>query len=135
MVCQVDGMGAIMNRKVPIRSGQPVCRALLVIVAGLFALMPLGVSAGQIYGQITENGRSVQKDVPVKIACGSAPPITARTDRFGSYQIFVRSTGRCQITIMLGDAGLTQRVVSYANPTRYNFDIVGRGNQRRLIRR
>lgn len=121
-----------MHRTVLGRTGRVMCHARALFAASLLA--PLPAFAGQIYGQITANGRSVPAGVQVTLACGGSP-LGGRTDRFGSYQVFVPRRGRCEITIHYGGARLTAGVVSYADPVRYNFDILQRGGERRLIRR
>jgi hypothetical protein len=68
----------------------------------------------------------------VQITCsGGVPPASTRTDRFGSYQLYVATNGRCQISVHFGGAAIVGDIVSYERPTRYNFDIVGA----QLIRR
>jgi len=103
-------------------------------IAALVFLPTPGI-AGQIYGQITVNGRSAGHGIPITIACAASAPLKTATDRFGAYQVYAPATGRCGITISFDGRNLNENVVSYPNPARYNFDISGQGAAMRLIRR
>jgi hypothetical protein len=107
----------------------------MVAAAATLHAFPAESLAGQIYGQITAGGRSVSEGVEVVIACGGASSASTRTDRFGAYQLYVDAGGRCQITVRFRGAAVVGDVVSYANPVRYNFDIVEQDGKPRLMRR
>jgi hypothetical protein len=84
--------------------------------------------AATIYGFIHENNQPVVKKELV-LKCGEIEAAKALTDERGNYRITTAHTGRCNLVIDRDRA--SGEVVLYAEPTQYNFDIIGR----RLIRR
>jgi hypothetical protein len=110
-------------------------RIAMAILAIALPEIPTEAQAGQIYGQITAGGTSVKEGVQVVITCGDARATSTQTDRFGAYQVYVAVNGRCHIAVHFGGAPIESDVVSYPNPVRYNFDIVGRGAETRLMRK
>ena len=82
------------------------------------------------YGSIRDGGRPVAERTPVTIKCGTAP-YKGTVDRFGSYKIAVRTTGRCELQVN----NLQAEVISYDGPVRYDFEIVRTGGGARLERR
>lgn len=97
---------------------------VLAALAGLSGL----AAAGTIYGVILENGRPVS--APLTLKCG-ARQATTTPDQRGSYNLNVDAIGRCNLQV----AGGTAEITVYDNPTRYNFELVGQGANRRLVQR
>ena len=88
-----------------------------VLCAAVLFAIPHSSMAGQVYGTIAGaagplSGRTVT------IKCGNAAPSSGNTDRYGSYSLFVRKTGRCEISVD-GFEPLTIRV--YNDPVRYDL--------------
>ena len=98
-------------------------------------LVTYRASGGEIYGTISERGRPVVRE-GVAISCRdtNANPSAdeKQTDGFGSYRLFVKSLGPCDLTVR--DLAPVQ-VLSYGNAQRYNFEIVGVDGKTILQRR
>src|SRR5262245_7024820 len=100
---------------------------MLAIVAWAAVSTPQPVVAGQIFGHVTRDGRSVGAGVQIRVACGgdAFPPVQTNGD--GYYEIYVPSVGECQIQIDYENQSPTYPVISYQDPVRYSFDIAGQG--------
>ena len=101
-------------------------RARRAIVAGrliLFTLVTCAASAfgGEIYGTIKENGKPVEKDIPVTIEL-NGKPYSKTTDEFGSYRIIVAETGKGTVKIVFKQQTIGCDIQSYSTPVR--FDLV-----------
>ncbi|NOY62588.1 MAG: hypothetical protein GXP10_05425 [Gammaproteobacteria bacterium] len=101
-----------------------VRRSLLGFVMFMFAM---GVAqAGKIYGTLQFNGQAVAQGTAVILKC-SGQRYSALVGKHGRYTLNVRGEGPCSLTVG-GYAGASARVVSYGEPTRYNFIISKNGN-------
>lgn len=101
--------------------------AALSIVAAAFTLAPPGPAvAGQIYGKITDNGRSVGGGHPIAVRNCRAPATT--TDRLGFYEIFIADNGPCELVITYRQRQVAVTIRSYRDPVEYNFDLVRSGS-------
>ncbi len=90
-------------------------------------LLPSLLHAGQIFGSITSSGRGVA-NATIEINCGGAIT-TGATTSDGSYRINVPQQGQCIFT--LPQHGASAIVVSYPNPSQYDFQLEGKQLQRR----
>ena len=82
------------------------------------------VRAGQIYGSVKEGSRSVGEGVEVSINCGGKP-ISARTDSYGSYKLYVPNSGKCTLSIYYQNQWSQPfPVFSDQEPLRYDFELV-----------
>ena len=90
-------------------------------------LLPSLLHAGQIFGSISSSGKPVP-NTPIEIKCGEAVTSGATTGD-GSYRINVPQQGPCTLT--LPRYGASTIVVSYPNPSQYDFQLVGKQLQRR----
>ena len=88
------------------------------------AACPGIAGAAQIFGTLQESQHPVAANVAVVVQCeGNSYP--GATDAFGSYSIFVPVQGRCTLTVQYGGRASQAFVVySYADPARYDFDLV-----------
>jgi hypothetical protein len=99
----------------------------------LIVLFPTLAYTGQIFGSLREGRRSVGQGVPVEVICGR-DRYPARTDAYGSYNIYTPKTGKC--TFVVNYNGQSQHVVySYSDPVRYDFELIQSGRGYQLRRR
>jgi len=97
----------------------------------LFSLaFPIAVYAGQIYGFIVNEGGKPLPNVTIEISCGGGKPIVGQTLGDGTYRINIPQQGPCKLTLPR-NGGVAANVVSYPNPSQYNFQLVGTRLQRR----
>ncbi len=84
-----------------------------------------GVSqAGHIYGTI-KSGRSNVSGAIVVIECGGRIFQSKRTDHYGSYSLNVRTTGDCQLKVIINNtSSLPFRAYSSQKPLRYDFELL-----------
>jgi hypothetical protein len=85
-------------------------RASLALVLLVFASPAL---AGEIYGTVTENGKSVGEGVAVAARCGDKTYPQVKTDKTGSYHLVVAETGKCALTVHWKDQAPALEVASY----------------------
>ena len=100
----------------------------------LIMLFPLCAFAGEIYGSLEVNGRSIGPGVKVEIRCGNNT-YTEQTDGYGSYSVYVRDTGGCHLTVQYGSQSPQIDVYSYPNSVRYDLVLEGSGGQYSLRRK
>lgn len=84
-------------------------RAVCLIV---ITAIPLGASAGEIYGKITlSNAAVVGADVAAK--CGDKSYPAVKTDKTGTYNLVVAEAGKCSLSIAHDGGTATVDVASY----------------------
>ena len=104
------------------------------IVLLLILLFPVSAFAGNIFGNLKEEGRSVGPGVAVQIKCGGDGPV-GKTDEYGAYSINV-PRGRCELTVNYrGQWTPPFQIASSDDPARYDFDVVNEKGQYVLRRR
>jgi hypothetical protein len=82
--------------------------------------------AGQIYGTIRDAAGKPMPGVAIKIVSPTKATYEAKTGADGAYRVFVTENGKCEFQAMLGGkAPATVNVFSYAEPTKYDFEVVG----------
>jgi hypothetical protein len=80
--------------------------------------------AGQVYGTLRDGGGKGLAGVPIVIISAAKVSYEGKTGADGSYQIFVKETGRCEFRADLGGkAPATANVFSYAEPAKYEFEV------------
>ena len=89
----------------------------------LLVLLECTATAGQIYGSLRENGRGVG-GVRIEIARQGQAPIPAATGPDGGYNVAVPGSGRCVLRVYYKNAVAMAEVSSYADPVKYDFDLV-----------
>jgi hypothetical protein len=97
------------------------------------ALFPAILPAGQVYGSVTAGGHAVPR-AGVTIRCGGAVSSGGTADD-GSYRVNVPQQGRCTLELAGYQGPPSAEVFSYANPARYDFDLVRLPNGRYELRR
>lgn len=107
-------------------------RKLTVLIA-IVALLSATVYAAQVYGSLRENNQPVGANVRVEVNCNGNVH-AANTDASGAYNIFAGETGKCTLKVSYKGHDVVTDVYSYANPVRYDFDLVFE-NGRYILRR
>ena len=102
-----------------------------VLMALLLFAFPL--TAGEIFGTITDGTKPVPAGVQVTIAKAGKVD-TTETDRFGSYRIVVKEKGKCVLTVYMKDQAPSQEVFSYDKSMRYDW-ILETTNEKLTLRR
>ena len=106
-------------------------RFLTLIIVALVSAVP--VYAGQVYGSLKEDGRSVPANVGFELRCpGQAYP--GRTDNNGAFAVNAEK-GKCILTVHYKGQSPTAVIFSYDNPVRYDFDLVAINGQYTLRRK
>lgn len=106
--------------------------SIFVLALLVFPGIALG---GQVYGKLKEAGRSVPEGIVVTVSCAKATPYSTKTDRYGSYRVYVPETGRCKLTVKKGGRSGEYTIRSSKDPVRYNFELVRKGNTYSLKRK
>ncbi len=78
------------------------------------------VSAGEVYGTISEGGKPVPAGVKLNIVV-SGKTYPAETDKFGSYRVVVKEKGKCTLTVHLREQAASVALFSYDRSTRYDW--------------
>ncbi len=97
-------------------------------------LCALPLSAGQIFGTVTESGKALPKGVEVLVDC-SGEQAKAATDEFGAYRVNVQKTGRCTLTLSYKGQKPSATVASLAEPSSADFEVQTQEGKYRLVRR
>ena len=103
----------------------------LVFLILLFATFAF---AAQIYGTLKEGDRSLEAGVGIDITCGNNTS-SGQTDAHGSYSIYVNDRGRCTFTVHYRGQHPHTDIYSYADPVKYDFDLVQTAGRYELRRR
>jgi hypothetical protein len=70
--------------------------------------------AGEIYGTLTEDGKTVGAGVELAVRCGERDYPAVKTDKAGAYRLVVEETGKCTLTVRHKGQAATLEVASYA---------------------
>lgn len=101
-----------------------MCRFWLCLL-GVVAGSPI-LSAGQIYGTLRDASGKGVAGVQIVIVSPAKTTYEGKTGADGSYQIFVKEAGKCEFQAQLGGkAPATASVFSYADPSKYEFEVAG----------
>ena len=103
--------------------------------AGLLGLaLAAVVSAAEIHGTISENGKPLPKGVAVKLDCGGAAA-SGSTDAFGGYSVKLNATGDCKLSVDYKASSATVPVTVYEKPSRYDLVVKTDGGKMSLVRK
>jgi len=82
---------------------------------GSLAVLLLAASAvaGEIYGTISEGGKSIGEGVAVEAKCGDKAYPAVKTDKSGSYHLMVQESGKCTVAVLYKDQAPSLEVASY----------------------
>lgn len=89
----------------------------------LMCLLPPFAYAGQIYGSLKHQDRSVGPRVRVEINCRGRSH-TGETDHYGSYRIYAPEKGKCLLTVHYRGSRADFDIYSYEDPVRYDFELL-----------
>jgi hypothetical protein len=103
--------------------------SMLLMAAGTAAL-----SAAEVHGTISENGKPLPQGVTVKLECSGGAAAAAATDSFGGYSLKTSATGDCKITVDY-KGGLSLPVAVYDKPSRYDLVVKTDGGKATLARK
>ena len=104
-------------------------------VLGLGALaFSTALSAAEIHGTISENGKPLPQGVSVKLDC-SGTSASGVTDQFGGYSIKINATGDCRVSLESKGAGAALPVTVYDKPSRYDLVVKTEGGKTTLVRK
>lgn len=105
------------------------------VSAGLLGLALAGlVSAAEIHGTISENGKPLPRGVAVKLDCGGTSA-TAATDQFGGYSLKINATGDCKVSVDYKGSTSPLPVTVYEKPSRYDLVVKTEGGKSSLVRK
>ena len=99
------------------------------VVFIICSAVPLALHAGEIYGFIIQQNGSPLAKASIELHCGGEP-IRGTTAPDGTYRINVPQQGPCKL-VLPNNSGASADVVSYPNPSQYNFQLVNNQLQRR----
>lgn len=99
-------------------------RCLRLCLLGVVWGAPI-LTAGQVYGTLRDaNGKGIA-GVQIVITSPAKTPYEGKTGPDGSYQIFVKETGRCELQARVEGKGPARAsVFSYAEPAKYDFELL-----------
>jgi hypothetical protein len=69
------------------------------VLATLLLIVAFPALAGEIYGTITEDGKSVGEGLVVQGRCGDTEYPAVKTDRAGAYRLVLHEKGKCTVTV------------------------------------
>jgi hypothetical protein len=87
----------------------------------LFIVVGSGwANAGEIFGALTDKGKSVGPGVKIEIALPDTA-YQALTDKFGSYRVFVPHKGKCTLKIHYKDQLPSIEIQALEKAVRYDL--------------
>jgi hypothetical protein len=96
------------------------------VIFALLSSCPLAVTAGEIFGTITEGGRAVANaNVEVTIANKT---YKGMTDVYGGYRVVVPEVGKAKLTITVGNQAPSIEIFSSERSLRYDLVVVPGAN-------
>jgi hypothetical protein len=105
------------------------------VSAGLLGLaLAALVSAAEIHGTISENGKPLPQGVAIKLDCAGTTA-SATTDQFGGYNLKINATGDCKVSVNIKGASASLPVTVYEKPSRYDLVVKSEGGKTSLVRK
>ena len=98
-----------------------------------FLLLPSFVSAGEIYGSITEEGRPVGQGIKVEIT-SAGKAYSTETDKYGSYRAYIQEIGKGILKIYYKQQSPSVEISSYERSVRYDLVLEKQGGRYSLRR-
>jgi hypothetical protein len=90
--------------------------------------------AGKVYGNISEGGKAIPKDVKLEITCGTNN-FMATTDAMGNYSVFVADKGKCSLKLHYQNQTPTLEITSFDSSVQYDLIVEKQGAQYTLKRK
>ncbi|HEY6147246.1 MAG TPA: carboxypeptidase-like regulatory domain-containing protein [Thermoanaerobaculia bacterium] len=107
-------------------------RTLLITVLSFAAAA--AVSAAEIHGTVTDNGKPVPKGTALKLDCGTTSA-SATTDEYGSYSLKTAATGDCRLTVEYKGSSASLQVAVFEKPSRYDLVVKEDGGKLTIARK
>jgi hypothetical protein len=105
------------------------------LTAGCLSFILAGtLTAAEIHGTISENGKALPSGVAVKLVCANASA-SAATDQFGGYSVKIDATGDCRLTVEYKGSSPSLTVSVYEKPSRYDLLVKSEGGKASLSRK
>lgn len=89
-------------------------------VVALLVLHAAAAAGGEIFGTLSEGTKAVDAGVKLEIAI-SGKTYEGETDKFGSYRVIVKETGKCTLTVHYKEQSPVFQIVSYDKARRYDL--------------
>ena len=103
-----------------------------------FAILGLalaaGLSAAEIHGTVSEDGKPIAKGVALKLDCGGTTA-TASTDEFGGYSLKIAASGQCKLSIDYKGGTASLGVAVFEKPSRYDLAVTEEAGKVSLTRK
>jgi hypothetical protein len=111
------------------------CNLRKSLPAGILGILLVAVlSAAEVHGTISENGKPLPQGVAVKLECPGGAAASAATDSYGGYSLKASATGDCKITVDY-KGRLSLPVTVYDKPSRYDLVVKADGGKTTLSRK
>lgn len=94
----------------------------LLYLAVLGFVLAASVSAAEIHGTVSENGKPLGKGVALKLDCGGTTA-SGSTDDFGGYSLKVAASGQCKLSIDYKGGTASLGVAVFDKPSRYDLEV------------
>ncbi len=92
----------------------------MIAAAALSLAVVSPVFAGEIFGTIKNEGKTVGEGIKVEVVCG-AKTYTAETNKFGAYRLVAQEQGKCTLTVTVGAEKPSLAIHSFEDSVRYNL--------------
>jgi hypothetical protein len=93
-----------------------------------------GLSAAEIHGTVSEDGKPIAKGVALKLDCGGTTA-TASTDEFGGYSLKIAASGQCKLSIDYKGGTASLGVAVFEKPSRYDLAVAEQAGKVSLTRK
>jgi len=103
-----------------------------VAVVGL--ALAAGLSAAEIHGTVSENGKPLAKGVAMKLDCAGTTATTS-TDEFGGYSLKIAAGGQCTLSIEYKGGSASLGVAVFEKPSRYDLAVTEQAGKVSLARK
>ena len=92
----------------------------IIAAAALSLAVVSPALAGEIYGTIKDEGKTVGEGVKVQVVCGEKT-YAAETNKFGAYRLVAQEQGKCTLTVAVGAEKPSLAIHSFEDSARYNL--------------
>ena len=90
--------------------------------------------AGNVYGTIIEGGKGIAQGSKIDVTCGS-DKYSTETDTNGSFKVFVKDQGKCELKLTYQGQTPTFEVNSFEGSVQYDLILEKKGTQYTLRRK
>lgn len=107
----------------------------IAILIVLLVCVPSLVFGGEIYGTLTEDGKSVGPNAQLEVTCAGKTYPRNTTDQYGSYRLYMQETGKCTLKVHYKEQSPSTEISSYEKSVRYDLVLEKRDGQYVLRRK